>query len=283
MKDKWVKVELTGGLGNQLFGLCYGLNLHKSCGHNVMLDSGNLWQRGLQIDNNALPGNIVVQKSSASDKTLHGKILRKARISMGRKVFFEKSHQFEDSSLNCNALRHIGYFQHWQYVENVKKEMQNYFSKILVKSKFLDKELIEIANSEFIAVHIRRGDYLNSKGFHVILGSAYYQSALAMLSIRSRTDQKLVVFSDDIEAAKSIIPGANHYVGAEKLSSPIANLLLMGKAQAIISANSTLSWWSSWLVHNNGGIVFLPDTWFGESKFDAKSLQFPEWNQVKSQ
>jgi len=119
-----------------------------------------------------------------------------------------------------------------------------------------------------VALHIRRGDYVKSlktRLFHGICSLEYYERAVEYM--RSKIGEiKLFVFSDDIEWAK----GQSLFNGANFVSKPdikdYEELVIMSVCKHNIIANSSFSWWGSWLNKNPGKIIIAPRRWFNLKK-----------------
>lgn len=103
------------------------------------------------------------------------------------------------------------------------------------------------------AIHVRRGDYLTMSDLFVIVGMDYYEEAMAA------TSPPYLVFSDDIAWCRSTFP--NECVFMER-NRNYEDLLLMASCDAVVTANSSLSWWGAWL---SGGRRIYPARWFTPS------------------
>lgn len=121
-----------------------------------------------------------------------------------------------------------------------------------------------------VAVHVRRGDYLQKPDRFPQLTKHYYEQAL------KHTDGPVMVFSDDIPWCREhpeelgltnreceFIEGHVRPVAvSQRTGEPtdILDLFLMSRARSIVIANSTFSWWAAYLSKAQ---VFYPDRWFG--------------------
>ena len=106
---------------------------------------------------------------------------------------------------------------------------------------------------DFIAVHVRRGDYNGSH--HTLLDSDYYNRALSLLP-----KLPIFVFTDDPAAALRTVPRADSLLDGD----PFDDFNLMTRAKHHIIANSSFSWWAAWLA--NSEKVIAPRDWFGPKK-----------------
>lgn len=135
-----------------------------------------------------------------------------------------------------------------------------------IKELFTFRESIEVINP-FIAVHIRRGDYMPD--YYAILGREYYDKALSMLP-----DLPVYVFTDDCDKAKEVVKADQYFCG-----DPFYDLNLMTKAEYIVIANSSYSWWGAWL--SDAKRVIAPVHWFGPlSPFNTIDLIPERYEQI---
>ena len=155
----------------------------------------------------------------------------------------------------------MGYFQTEKYFSHIRNEILNDFE---IKQKF------EKPAEEYIALHVRRGDYVNQPQFHPTCSVEYYFNALGLLP-----DMPVVVMSDDIEWCKQFIP-ATFYFGD---TSNIHDLYVMTQASHNIIANSSFSWWGAWLNKDPDKIVVAPENWFGTSysHYNMEDVRPKEW------
>lgn len=154
---------------------------------------------------------------------------------------------------NCDL---VGYFQSWRYLSDPEfvREMFR-FDPDLVKNV-----MSKLAGTNTkVAVHVRRGDYITLRETHPPLDLSYYLSAMDI--VKQRVGHvEFVVFSDDRDWCAKNIPDAFIYSG----SSDIEDLCAMSTCTHHIIANSSFSWWGSWLANSDGQIVIAPKRWFGE-------------------
>jgi len=183
-----------------------------------------------------------------------------------------------------NLILH-GFFQSEKYFDTEKETIINAFKP---KNEFLQvvrqagKDFLNLQNT--VAVHIRRTDYLNKEDAHPVLNvNEYYDPASATIGDKIKEIVKFIIFSDDIEWCKKEIKHPNCYFSEG--NSDIVDLFLMAQCKHHIIANSSFSWWGSWLsknMFNNQGITIAPNNWFGPSlsNYDTKDLYLPEWIKI---
>jgi len=156
-----------------------------------------------------------------------------------------------------------GYFQSYKYFDFIRDE---------ILADFQFKENFEPPMSDYTAVHVRRGDYLNQTHYHPICEVEYYQKALSL------TGGPVVVMSDDIDWCKQNIVADVYLEG----TSNVYDLFVMTRARNNVIANSSFSWWGAWLNQNPDKMVVCPERWFGDgySHYDLSDLRPTEWTML---
>ena len=148
----------------------------------------------------------------------------------------------------------IGYFQNEKYFEGIEDQIRKEFT---FKSETLDpcREFVSQFD-ELISLHIRRGDYTVNVN-HPVQPMEYYAEALKLLP---KTD--VIVFSDDPDwCHEQELFSDDRFIVAEGNSSD-ADMCLMSLCQYHIIANSSFSWWGSYLAKSQKTIA--PKLWFGD-------------------
>jgi hypothetical protein len=134
-----------------------------------------------------------------------------------------------------------------------------------------------------IAVHLRRGDYVQNPTFARELGAigpAYYAAALARVRAAA-PGATLFVFSDDpLAAARELPAGPDcvHYQGASPWHAHEEMLLMAGCDHAIIG-NSTFAWWGAWLHAGAAAnrLVIAPEPWFADPAIKGGAIVPKNW------
>lgn len=114
-----------------------------------------------------------------------------------------------------------------------------------------------------VAIHVRRGDYVGNSFYVDLTKTDYYEDAIKYVDERNSEDLTYLVFSDDIEWCKEYFKqdrfkGYNFVYSTEK--DPIEDMNLMaGCNTAVITANSSFSWWAGYL---SLGMIIAPKDWY---------------------
>jgi len=151
-------------------------------------------------------------------------------------------------------------------------------------SEFAEKMNQQILSSNSVSLHIRRGDYVQNQEankFHGICSPEYYSQAMNLIEQKIENPHYFV-FSDEVgwvrENIKFNYPvdfvSGNSISEAEELS-------LMSKCKHNIIANSSFSWWGTWLNTSPEKIVIAPKKWIENTDLaDASDLIPKEWIKI---
>lgn len=100
---------------------------------------------------------------------------------------------------------------------------------------------------DYVAIHVRRGDYVGNSFYVDLWETDYYEKAKALFP-----DEKFMIFSDDIEWVKKHSLHSNYtYDHGDELDS----FNRMSACKGIIIANSSYSWWASYLAKEGTKII----------------------------
>lgn len=250
--------KLYGRLGNNLFQLATGL-------------AHSIEQRT----------NFFIMDEWKYDSCLSQPLLRSRppegieKYKMPEDIFYYKPIPYTARLLD-------GYFQSEKYF---KKHKTNVINFIEFHNRY------SYMNENQVAVHIRRGDYLNLNMYHPVLKYSYYKWAFEWFG----RDKEYIIFTDDTEwVENNFIPYftelgyrvkvlISKYLQDDKLTINKENeffeLKLMSTFQNFIIANSSYSWWGAWLSEAKNKTVIAPKQWFGPnySHLDTTDLLPEEW------
>lgn len=155
-----------------------------------------------------------------------------------------------------NNVDLYGYFQSIRYWQDCQKEIRQLFSPNETIQELLDKTPMAVNTC---AIHVRRTDYLQLNDYHPSLPIDYYKNAIELM----KADQ-YIVFSDDIEWCKTqpIFEGAT-FVNS---GNDLLDFFVMRQCDRFIMANSSYSWWTSYLSTGMNKRIIAPkkEYWFGQ-------------------
>lgn len=242
--------KVIGGLGNQLFIAAAGYAYAKKYGKEFAIDASS-WSASQGT--NAMNYKDTIFKNfkyefSSSDNTF--------QINEKRFDYDELPYHEGDVSLN-------GYFQSLKYFQSVKDEFVSLLDLPDVSTKNL--------KNDNVAVHIRRGDYLNYPEIHHVCKTKYFEDQLLQFK-----GYQINVFTDSIDYVLNEFRDSNFNI--IKSNSELIDLTLMSKHKNIICSNSSFSWWASFLGEPKNKII-VPDRWFNNFQ-PHDDIYRPEFTKV---
>jgi len=236
-----------GRLGNQMFQYAALRGIAANCEYDYQLPNRNI--ELYQVFN-------IPQKFGKSNE----------------KTATHNSYEF-DEELYTYCFDNVdlwGFFQSEKYFKNIESEIRKdftFYDRIhSICSNYRNGTFL---NTELISIHIRRGDYLTDSNF-CNLSIEYYLKGLELLP-----DLPVLVFSDDIEWCESTFLDKRFKIIKSKNMQ--IDLCLMSMCDYHIIANSSFSWWGSWLAKSKKTIA--PSAWFQNqySNWNTKDLYLPNW------
>jgi hypothetical protein len=194
----------------------------------------------------------------------------------GFTLYKEKRFNYDEFNFISGNVDLLGYFQSELYFSDYISDIIDMFS---FKPDFIDNIKSEIdLKGNLIAVHVRRGDYINHQ-IHYVCDDLYYDNAINFINGRI-DDYKLIFFSDD-----------NKWVNDNKIYDRYKNsfyynsgnfledFYIMSKCNHFIISNSTFSWWASLLSNSSDKMVITPSKWFNSGISEYETIYRP--NMIK--
>jgi hypothetical protein len=274
-----VEIYLTGGLGNQLFGWAAGYALAKRLNVDLVLNTSNLWHRGYQLDSFG-DINFQISKKRHSYYEYSKPFEHRLISTIYKKTdFFQRGFGFDSRFSRISKPVGIhGFFQSHLYFQQEISSIRGILEKLRNPSQsYLDLSNL-LSDINFTAIHVRRGDYVGKENHHGLLEDDYYRRAMGLVESGSSSEM-LVVFTDDENASKKLIPDADLYVTNEILESPAENLLIMSSAKKILGANSSFSLWAGFLAAEDAVRIF-PKPWFSREIPGEQNLMPSEYIRI---
>lgn len=291
-------LQLAGGLGNQMFQYALYLQL-KSLGREVRIDDVSGFLEDRQRDPALAPFGIDYERPSRreqrrllDDSPLPWNRVRRKLFGRKKKSYFEEGKLFVPQVLTWDEIYLEGYWQTEKYFQTVEAQVREAYDTdslvaYLKQEDFWDsgnmagqdgvrsvkQYLEEIESVCSVSVHVRRGDYLtpeNQALFGGICTDSYYIEAIRRM--RERYPQcRFYLFCNDREwgsqeqweeegPTRICLPEKTESAGKNRVTD-YAEFLLMSRCKHHILANSSFSWWASYLNSNSDKTVLAPDKW----------------------
>lgn len=264
-----IELILQGGLGNQMFeyATAYALSRQNAC--DLALDMSffdvfkdRKWCRPYELNVFGLQNNVKMTSRHhlwvRIMSTVGNFCLKRGKNVVGRCVF-----ELDDIGplKNYRALLLCGYFGSYRLFSAYREELLHEFAFADLPNEENAALLLSIQNCESVAVHIRRGDYLEGKNKDVYyhLAPEWYRQAMEEISKRVKSPV-YYFFSDDIAWAREQFADVRNafFVDVNHGRDAYNDMRLMSTCKHNIIANSTFSWWGAWLNTNPNKIVVAP-------------------------
>lgn len=257
-----------GKLGNQMFqyACLYGVARKNGYSYGIPLKKNSEWKKPGWYDSKLYLNdifNITAEDSSEREP--------KYRCYYDSLIFNEDVFSIpDDTDIG-------GYFQSEKYFKHCSEELRKEFSfKNIDQYKSVDKELSSFGIK--IGMHIRRGDFVKlSNVYGQCSIEEYYRASVKELKTRLDVIETIMVFSDDIEWCRNNIGDLFEDIPVvydqepkseeEYYSNQENSLMKMSLCDHFITANSSYSWWGSWLIQSKNKLIVSPKNWFVDRKY----------------
>lgn len=246
------------GLGNKLFEIACAYSFSKRLNRNLSILGMNLKDPHNQNNIN----DWLIDRCHI----LHDDIENLNK--KGYKMIVE--HESLCCSVDADLVKHVcnhnrvimrGYFQTDKYFKNYKNDILRLFRC----PDDVHKSINEF-NKDSYFIHVRLGDYL-SHVHHFVDLSKYYDKCLYQI-FEKEPEAVVHVFTNDIDKLHKVYPNLMKYnLNIINEQSQVHCLYMMAACEkGGICANSTFSWWGSYLNKNPNKQVFMPSQWFNPHK-----------------
>jgi hypothetical protein len=207
------------------------------------------------------------------DQTLHSRIISHAdfrRFSYMDLTYIEIPETPYSLDLN-------GYFQSEKYFLNCQSEIREIFQPQDSISQYIDEKYSHILNLENkVSLQVRTGTRdRNDYDVHAYATESFISKAQECFD----SESTFIVFADNLEVAKSILPSGKKYIFVENEHNYV-DLFLMNRFDNYIVSPSTFGWWGAWLSQNPEPKIAIMKDWFtvGKAKenLNKNNDQVPE-------
>ncbi|MFF2107430.1 alpha-1,2-fucosyltransferase [Rhodococcus koreensis] len=289
-----VTVEMRGGRANQMFGLAAGMLVSKDSGSELILDHRLISRHG--------PKGFQISEIANGFKTVHlndlemhmwrkfrrvqpaveirvASRIMEARSSRGMVTLPEERWEHRRSYYSDPVLLR-GYFQNAapdiaadiDLISSIKSSIA-----AIPEVAQIGEVVRDLGTDRYIAVHVRRGDYVNVPRNLERLGvcsAEYYISAVDALA---GSIPVLIVSDDHAWCEQNLvnrIPNSRVFDGGSAWS----DMSVISGASAVVLSNSTFSWWGA--VLGQGSDVIFPTPWFDDPSAGGDCLGLENWTGI---
>ncbi len=290
-----MRIELSGGIGNQLFQYSFGKFLERE--NNIELTfvaapAGSSEtphkskMKDFHFGDNVefLSRSQIAEFFSRVDRYLsyHFRTYN-GLVKWCFRSYTQTGVGFDENILKPQRFRRVrGYFQSHLYPERIRSELLSEFELVAPSEAFLSYAA-EAQAVRPIIVHLRRGDYARLATTVGILGVDYYFNGIMALS-NSSLQKQVWIFSDDEKSSLSLATqllemGLKDFKTGFQLTDS-ETLKVMSLGSGIVIANSTFSWWAAFLGNYENNVV-APRKWY-KGLPDPKELIPKQWKVIES-
>ncbi len=293
-----VKVNLNGGLGNQLFIQVAGMWLARKTdsalesyfvdGSDEFTAHGNRitvrqpWHESAHRSVLGILRSQVLKREELM-RFIWPRASRVVQSALREFVAVGPGYDPEIDHASGDTCLH-GYFQTWKLAHEFEKEEILELLLTQNQSAAFSDLAQEAELTSPAVVHIRRGDYKKLSKDFGLLSKNYYQEAFKILEIFHGTEKPIWIFSDEPIAVRSdfkdFIPRNAIWISGNHSLTAAEELRLMAHGSAHIISNSTFAWWGAWL--SQGSMVIAPEKWF-RGREDPRDLYPSTWISLSSQ
>jgi hypothetical protein len=309
-----VSVQITGGLGNQLFQFAAGLSMVQGEPNQLDIEQklgkprsefqdvadilGFTWPNPLniiEVHRNRVfefmsrvtgyclrmgvkPSNLESKSFVKSTMLFLASLLISIFLRERKNIVIGSGVGYSKLSSDYSSPYLVGYFQSYRYAE-VNREY-------LLKAKIQNvgpelQELNQAAVEEIpLVVHLRFGDYLQEKDFGIPSQEFYLNGIKSFID--NGSCKSIWIFSDDLSKAREKlnleVALPIRWINSVD-DSVVATLQAMRLGRGYVIANSTFSWWAAYLSLNSRVEVVAPSPWFMGME-DPEELIPPNWKQL---
>lgn len=265
-------IYLRGGLGNQLFQLCYGFGVARELGQSVQIvDHYYTIDESLgDTHRESYFDTIYSPLASLRNTTQNEKVLQFPLVT-------------ETSDLDAmKEFKHVtvsGWFQRWTLIQPFISSFRDQLIKPRTR-----------APPNSIGIHFRYGDMV-SKYAHVYHAQSieYYRHALQRLQSTLEDHTSILLFCqpcdwvDRVEVMVTTLETEFPTLQFTRVQLPSdwEELLYMSTCHALVTTNSTFSTWAA--ILGNVSNVVCPKKWYHneEAQRHAAAIYPPEWTIVE--
>ena len=258
-------IGYMGRLGNQMFQFASTLGIGKRKGYDVKFPIENCSTARMVGPIDVKTGSVTPVKCDLLDCF---DIPEEYFISSSKlqiySLFNEGRFEYDpNTEIIPDGTVLNGYFQTEKYFLDIREEIRKILSFKEEIAKEGNRILDQIGEGkELVSIHVRRGDYTLYPDHHPTCDLTYYTKCLEEIKKISGENKKIIIFSDDKQWC---LANMKNYIGEDffitNSEDPYVELYMMTKCDYHIIANSSFSWWGSWL--SDSKLTIAPSRWFG--------------------
>ncbi|ULN64441.1 alpha-1,2-fucosyltransferase [Vibrio gigantis] len=278
-------IKAAGGLGSQMFAYALYLSLENKYGskERVVFDTSFFedyeQHNGYELDRlfniKTTDASPFAKAISRNEQFLFRKIRKLAFKTIDAK---HRNYNFDERAFTHKHAVYNQAWTSWKYFT----DCESLVCKTFKFPEFTEPKNLavfeQIKETNSVAIHVRRGDYLNVPAINGLAPLSYYRKAVE--HIESQIDSPtFFIFSDDIAWCKEHLNLEKVvYIDWNTKAESYRDMQLMSLCKHNIIPNSSFSWWGAYLNSNSDKIVVCPEKWGRlELGLELKDMNYPGW------
>lgn len=271
-----IRVKLCGGLGNQLFQYACARALSLRLHTGIQLDLEKLRyddQRKFSLSKLNIEASLYSYKNPTTKwQALKNKI---EQTIFPYHTLIDPVWAFDQRIFTTTKKRLIldGYWGMVGYFESIRSVLLKEIALTAPFQPKIEALTATLQQQESVSIHLRFGDYVSNPfaaSFFGTLSPEYYKKAIDYVYSKL-ANPVFFVFSDDKERAIDFLQIINRSISfiianEQDCLDDVEELFMMAACKHNIIANSTYSWWGSWLNQYPEKIIIHPKQWFKDEK-----------------
>ena len=259
-----ISLRIKGGIGNQLFQQIFSKHISRTLNANIHLDAlSYLFDSGRSAIR-PVYHNIYTNHLIAIVFRAVSRLCPKNLVFSNITFINDFTNETEISNAHNSRLVIInGYFQRYCTDKWLIQLSDIRSIHLLFQYKHRYSFPAKSLPVNSLAVHIRRGDYLNPITKMIVLDVDYYVRAIKLF-MDSYAIEAILFFGEDSEWIRTnlltLYPANSQHVYSV---SPYLDMLAISKSRYHVISNSTFSWWSAVLSRTYHDQIFIlsPSLW----------------------
>lgn len=287
-----LRIQIVGGLGNQIHGLFAAYVLNSELNRDIILDgrwlswTGSNGNRKFNLEGITLSDNFTPEIRKSVPAIKRGPLRRKIStfISAREKDSYLNSVSsdafqsaesllfFLMSNPEINSI--TGHFATWDWAEMAISKPDFRWKVVPNHSRYLI-ELID-QTQKVIGVHVRLGDYLHHPDIYPLPPEKYFLDAIEMFRDAKYTEYW--IHTDDVPNLHKMYPNlvanAKEIIGPNQFTE-LQSLELLSGHDRLVIANSTFSSWAAFVSSlHQGTKVICPERYLVGSFKDTRPINW---------
>lgn len=271
-----ISCHLVGGLGNQLFQI-FAIIAYSMQTKNPFVFPYSKMNDKVSSKDTDRPTYWNTFLSSLSKYTNANQLIPNETLQQFE--IYRCPHDYCQMPTDRENILFHGYFQSYLYF---KREYSRIYDLLDIESMKTRVDVIDRTRPT-VSIHFRLGDYVSKQCYHPVLCREYYERAIQYIlaTVPDAADSRFLVFyekSDRDYVENTIMHLAKNLPDTVEFQmmepdDDWKQLLMIGKCDHHIIANSTFSWWGACLSRNRideyakDKVICYPSVWYGHQLY----------------